>query len=63
MWAQASMTAVVAVLIAGSLFLILSLDHPFTGLVQVDKESFRHALRQFNALNLSFAMGDSHHSG
>jgi Protein of unknown function (DUF4239) len=52
-WAQATMTAVVATLIAGSLFLILSLNHPFTGLVQVDKEPFRHALQQFNALNLS----------
>jgi hypothetical protein len=52
-WAQAAMTAVVAVLIAGSLFLIFSLNHPFTGLVQVDKEPFRHALQQFNALNLS----------
>jgi hypothetical protein len=53
LWAQAAMTAVVAVLIAGSLFLILGLNHPFTGLVQVDKEPFRHALQQFNALNLS----------
>lgn len=53
MWAQATMTTVVAVLITGSLFLILSLNHPFTGLVQVDKEPFRHALQQFNALNLS----------
>lgn len=52
-WAQATMTAVVALLIAGSLFLIYSLNHPFTGLVQVDKEPFRHALQQFNALNLS----------
>jgi hypothetical protein len=49
---QIAMTAVLAALIAGILFLILSLDHPFTGQVQVDREPFRHALQQFNALNL-----------
>ena len=53
LWLQASMTAVLAGLIAGILFLIVSLNHPFTGLVQVDKEPFRHALEQFNALNLT----------
>jgi hypothetical protein len=53
LWLQAAMTAVLAVLIAGVLFLIFSLDHPFTGPVQVDREPFRHALQQFNALNLS----------
>ena len=31
----------------------MGLNHPFTGPVQVDKEPFRHALQQFNALNLS----------
>lgn len=51
-WLQAAMTAVLAVLIAGVLLLIFSLDHPFTGPVQVDREPFRHALEQFNALEL-----------
>jgi Protein of unknown function (DUF4239) len=57
LWGQAAMTAVVAALITGILFLILSLDHPFTGQVHVDKEPFRHAMQQFNALNLTDMSG------
>lgn len=49
---QAVMTATLAVFIAGILLLIISLNQPFTGQVQVDREPFRHALQQFNALNL-----------
>jgi hypothetical protein len=49
---QVAMTAVLAALISGIPFLIFSLNYPFTGQAQVDKEPFRHALQQFNALNL-----------
>jgi hypothetical protein len=50
---QAIMTAALAGLIAAVLCLIYSLNQPFTGQVHVSQEPFRHALQQFNALNLS----------
>lgn len=45
------MTATVAGLIGTVLFLILSLNQPFTGREHISREPFRHALQQFNALN------------
>jgi hypothetical protein len=49
---QAIMTATLAGLIGAVLFVIFSLNSPFTGRVHVSQEPFRHALQQFNALNL-----------
>jgi len=52
LWLQAVMTAVVAALLAGVLLLIVSLNEPFTGPVQVERAPFEHALDHFNALNM-----------
>lgn len=52
LWLQAAMTAVLTALITGILFLIFSLNQPFTGEVHVSQEPMRHALEQFNALNM-----------
>jgi hypothetical protein len=49
---QAAMTAVMAGLLAAVLFLIMSLNQPYTGQIHVSRYPFRHALQQFNALNL-----------
>jgi hypothetical protein len=49
---QAVMTAVVAAVLAGVLFLIFSMNRPFTGLVQVSQQPLRHALAQFDAIDL-----------
>lgn len=53
LWLQAVMTAVLAAVLAGVLLLIVSLNEPFTGPVQVERAPFEHALDHFNALNLS----------
>jgi hypothetical protein len=34
------------------LLLVVTLNHPFTGPIQVDRVPFRHALQQFHALDL-----------
>jgi hypothetical protein len=49
---QAVMTGVVAAVLAGVLFLIYSIDQPFTGLVQVNPQPLRHAQAQFDAIDL-----------
>lgn len=51
LWLQAVMTAVLAAVLAGVLLLIVSLNEPFTGPVQVERAPFEHALDHFNALN------------
>jgi hypothetical protein len=48
---HAVMTAVLAAVLAGVLFLIYSLDQPFTGLVQVSRQPMRHAVAQFDAID------------
>ncbi len=50
---QAALTGVLAAVLAGVLLLIVSLNEPFTGPVQVDRAPFEHALDHFNALGLS----------
>jgi hypothetical protein len=52
LWAHAIMTGVMAGMIASALFLIFSLNDPFTGLVHVSKHPLLHALQQFHSLNL-----------
>lgn len=49
---QAIITAAVTALVAGSLFLIMSLNRPFTGIETVSREPFQHALQQFHAIDL-----------
>jgi hypothetical protein len=49
---QAAMTVVVSGLLASVLFLVVSLNEPYTGQIHVSQYPFRHALQQFNALNL-----------
>lgn len=46
------LTAILATVIAGILFLIFSINYPFTGNVRVSQDPFRHALQQFDALNI-----------
>ncbi|HUQ85354.1 MAG TPA: DUF4239 domain-containing protein [Candidatus Limnocylindrales bacterium] len=46
------LTGILATIIAGVLFLIFSINYPFTGNVRVSQDPFRHALQQFDALNL-----------
>lgn len=50
---QALLTALFTLVIVGVLALIFSLNYPFTGPVQISQDPFRHALEQFNALNLN----------
>ncbi len=50
---QAAMTGVLAALIGSVLFLIVSLNDPFTGQVHVSKYPFEHALQQFHALSIN----------
>lgn len=49
---QAAMTGVLAALLGSVLFLIVSLNDPFTGQVHVSKYPFEHALQQFHALSI-----------
>lgn len=49
---QAAMTAVLAAVVASMLLLLMSLNDPYTGQMHVSTYPFRHALQQFNALNL-----------
>jgi hypothetical protein len=49
---QAVMTGVVAAVLTAVLFLIFSMNQPFTGLVQVSQQPMRHALAQFDAIDL-----------
>lgn len=49
---QALLTGLLTIVIIGVLFLIYSLNFPFTGQVQISRDPFRHALEQFKALNL-----------
>jgi hypothetical protein len=53
LWLQAVMTAFLAAVLAGVLLLIVSLNEPFTGPVQVERAPFEHALDHFNALHLA----------
>lgn len=46
------LTGILTIIIAGVLFLIFSINYPFTGNVRVSQDPFRHALQQFNSLNL-----------
>jgi hypothetical protein len=48
---QAVMTGVLAAVLAGVLFLIYSLDQPFTGLMKVSKQPLHHAVQQFDAID------------
>lgn len=50
--AQHFMTAMLTIVIAGVLFLIYTLNYPFTGRLPVSKDPFRHSLLIFNAMNL-----------
>lgn len=50
---QAFLTALFTLVIVGVLSLIFSLNYPFTGPVKISQDPFRHALEQFNALNLN----------
>lgn len=49
---QALLTGLLAGLTAAMLFLVLSLERPFTGQVQVSKRPFDHALLVFDAIDL-----------
>jgi hypothetical protein len=49
--AQYIKTAMLTIVIAGVLFLIYTLNRPFTGQVPVSKDPFRHALQIFQAVN------------
>ena len=46
-WAHALVTALLAVLISFSLFLVFSLQYPFSGDVSVKPEAFQDLLRSF----------------
>jgi hypothetical protein len=59
LWLQAVMTAFLAAVLAGVLLLIVSLNEPFTGPVQVERAPFEHALDHFNALTLSTPVAGS----
>ena len=50
---HAVMTAVLTAVLAGVLFLIYSLNQPFTGLVQVSQQPMHHAVAQFNAIDMA----------
>jgi hypothetical protein len=50
--AQYLKTAMLTIVIAGVLFLIYTLNRPFTGRVPVSKDPFRHALQIFQAMDL-----------
>jgi hypothetical protein len=50
--AQHLMTAMLTMLIAGVLFLILTLNSPFTGEEPVSKNPFRHAIEMFHSMDL-----------
>ena len=50
--AQYVMTALLTVLIAGVLFLIYTLNSPFTGPEPVSKDPFLHAIEMFHSLDL-----------
>jgi Protein of unknown function (DUF4239) len=50
--AQHLMTAMLTMLIAGVLFLIFTLNSPFTGEQPVSKDPFRHALEMFHSMDL-----------
>jgi len=49
---QAAMTALLAGLLTLVLLLIFSLDQPFTGPVPISQQPLRHALSQFDAIDL-----------
>lgn len=49
---QALITGTVTTLVAGALFLIVSLNQPFTGIEIVSQEPFDHARQQFHAIDL-----------
>ena len=49
---QGVLTALLAGLMAGLLFLVVSLERPFTGPVQVSKAPLQHALLVFHAIDL-----------
>ncbi|HET7037137.1 MAG TPA: DUF4239 domain-containing protein [Thermomicrobiaceae bacterium] len=46
------MTALLSGLIGGILFLVFSLNQPFTGVAPVSKQPFEHAMLQFHAIDL-----------
>lgn len=46
------LTAMLTIVIVGVLFLIYTLNHPFTGRVPVSKDPFRHTLQIFRSMNL-----------
>ena len=50
--AQYVMTALLTTLIAGVLFLIFTLNSPFTGPEPVSKDPFEHAIEMFNSIDL-----------
>lgn len=50
--AQYLKTAMLTIIIAGVLFLIYTLNRPFTGRVPVNKDPFKHALQIFRVMNL-----------
>jgi hypothetical protein len=50
--AQHLLTAMLTVVIAGVLFLIYTLNFPFTGKIPVSKDPFKHALQIFESMNL-----------
>jgi hypothetical protein len=51
--AQIVMTAMLTIVIAGVLFLIFTLNSPFTGQQPVSKNPFRHAIEMFHAMDLT----------
>ncbi len=50
--AQHLLTAMLTIVVAGVLFLIYTLNFPFTGQIPVSKDPFRHALQIFQAMDL-----------
>lgn len=48
---QYMLTAILAVVLSAVLFLIYTLNLPFTGQVPVSKDPFRHAIEVFHAMN------------
>jgi hypothetical protein len=48
-WAHAAMIAALAFVIAGTLFVIVQVSHPFAGAVYVSTEAMQHVLQTFNA--------------
>jgi hypothetical protein len=49
---HAVMTAVLTAVLTGVLFLIYSLNQPFTGLVQISQQPLHHAVAQFDAIDM-----------